>query len=490
MDPYVVVLAGFGAVVLLTAWLPMVLKELPLSLPIVCVGLGVVIFSLPAVPGVAPHPQEHLAITQRLTEFVVLIALMGAGLKLDRALAWVTCALTWRLLGIAMPLTIALLAVLGHALLGLGAAAAILLGAALAPTDPVLASDVQVGPPGEGLEDEVRFTLTSEAGLNDGLAFPFVNLAIALALAGQTGEPWLVKWLTVDVLWKLSAGLVAGWIVGRVLGWLTFRLPNRARLSRTGDGFVALGITCLAYGLTEMIHGYGFLAVFVAALGLRSAERNSKYHEKLHDFTEQLERLTMMMLLVLFGGADRRRRAFPGRQLRGRGLRAACGVSRASVERLDQPSRPRPAPRREGGHQLLRHPGTGLGLLPRLRPRPCQVRAAGPALVDDRADRADLDPAPWHDRDSGHALSRPAAPEARRCRWKPCVRQTWRRFLRPSPRSLESRPCLTPPPAAARRSRGRPERDRGCGAGRSRKPRRPPASSPRRAGAAGRRGAR
>ncbi len=303
MDPYVVVLAGFGAVVLLTAWLPMVLKELPLSLPIVCVGLGVVIFSVPAVPGVAPHPQEHLAITQRLTEFVVLIALMGAGLKLDRALAWVTCALTWRLLGIAMPLTIALLAVLGHALLGLGAAAAILLGASLAPTDPVLASDVQVGPPGEGLEDEVRFTLTSEAGLNDGLAFPFVNLAIALALAGQTGEPWLVKWLTVDVLWKLSAGLVAGWIVGRVLGWLTFRLPNRARLSRTGDGFVALGITCLAYGLTEMIHGYGFLAVFVAALGLRSAERNSKYHEKLHDFTEQLERLTMMMLLVLFGGA-------------------------------------------------------------------------------------------------------------------------------------------------------------------------------------------
>ena len=303
MDPYVVVLAGFGAVVLLTAWLPMVLKELPLSLPIVCVGLGVVIFSLPAVPGVAPHPQEHLAITQRLTEFVVLIALMGAGLKLDRALAWVTCALTWRLLGIAMPLTIALLAVLGHALLGLGAAAAILLGAALAPTDPVLASDVQVGPPGEGLEDEVRFTLTSEAGLNDGLAFPFVNLAIALALAGQTGEPWLVKWLTVDVLWKLSAGLVAGWIVGRVLGWLTFRLPNRARLSRTGDGFVALGITCLAYGLTEMIHGYGFLAVFVAALGLRSAERNRTYHETLHDFTEQLERLTMMMLLVLFGGA-------------------------------------------------------------------------------------------------------------------------------------------------------------------------------------------
>jgi NhaP-type Na+/H+ or K+/H+ antiporter len=303
MDPYIVVLAGFGAVVLLTAWLPMILKELPLSLPIVCVAIGMAIFSIPEIPGIAPHPQEHLTLTQRLTEFVVLIALMGAGLKLDRALAWATCALTWRLLGIAMPLTIAALAILGHALLGLGVAAAILLAAALAPTDPVLASDVQVGPPGEGLEDEVRFTLTSEAGLNDGLAFPFVNFAIAIALANQTGEPWLFKWLTIDVLWKLGAGLAAGWIIGRVLGWLTFRLPNRAKLSRTGDGFVALGITCLAYGLTEMIHGYGFLAVFVAALGLRAAERHSDYHEKLHDFTEQLERLTMMMLLVLFGGS-------------------------------------------------------------------------------------------------------------------------------------------------------------------------------------------
>jgi NhaP-type Na+/H+ or K+/H+ antiporter len=303
MSAYIVVMTGFGVLVLLTAWLPMLLKELPLSLPIFCVGLGALIFSLPQVPGIGPHPQEHLALTEHLTEFIVIIALMGAGLKLDRPLAWATCMLTWRLLGVAMPLTIAALAILAYALLGLGIATAILLAAALAPTDPVLASDVQVGPPGEGLEDEVRFTLTSEAGLNDGLAFPFVNLAIALAVASQTGEPWLFHWLSVDVVWKLGAGLVVGWVVGRLLGWLTFRLPNRAKLSRTGDGFVALGITCLAYGLTEMAHGYGFLAVFVAALGLRSVERNNKYHEKLHDFVEQLERLSMMMLLVLFGGA-------------------------------------------------------------------------------------------------------------------------------------------------------------------------------------------
>ncbi len=303
MDPYIVVLAGFGAVVLLTAWLPMVLKELPLSLPIFCVGLGALVFALPETPGVMPHPREHLAIVERLSELVVIISLMGAGLKIDRVLGWRAWRITWRLLGLAMPVTIALLALLANVLLGLGAAAALLLAAALAPTDPVLASDIQVGPPDSGEEDETRFALTSEAGLNDGLAFPFVNAAVAIAVASRTGEPWFAHWLTVDVLWKLGAGIVVGYLVGRALGWLLFKIPNRAKLSRTGDGFVALGITCLAYGLTEMAHGYGFLAVFVAALALRSAERSNEFHEKLHQFAEELERLLMMMLLVAFGGA-------------------------------------------------------------------------------------------------------------------------------------------------------------------------------------------
>ena len=95
--------------------------------------------------------------------------------------------MAWRLLGLTMPLTILAIALLGWSILGLGLASALLLGAALAPTDPVLASDVQVGPPHEGMEDEVRFALTAEAGLNDGLSFPFVYLAIALALSQASG---------------------------------------------------------------------------------------------------------------------------------------------------------------------------------------------------------------------------------------------------------------------------------------------------------------
>jgi len=263
--------------------------------------MGALIFAWPETPGIAPRPQDYLVLTERLTEFVVIIALMGAGLKLDRPLAFATSGLTWRLLAVAMPLTIVALALLGYALLGLSAAAAMLLGASLAPTDPVLASDVQVGPPGKGLEDEVRFTLTAEAGLNDGLAFPFINLALAMALAAH--DQWFRDWLLIDVGWKLTIGAAIGFFTGRLLGWLIFHLPNRAKLSRTGDGFVALGVTCLSYGVTEMAHGYGFLAVFVAALGIRAAERNHSYHEKLHDFIEQLERLFMMALLVVFGGA-------------------------------------------------------------------------------------------------------------------------------------------------------------------------------------------
>jgi sodium/hydrogen antiporter len=301
MDPYLLLLVGTGTLTLLVAWLPMVLRELPLSLPMFCVAFGFVAFGLSS--GDTPHPMAYPEVTERLAEFVVIVALTGAGLKLDRPFGWRTWSMTWRLLAFAMPLSILGVALLGGWLLGLGVAAALLLGAALAPTDPVLAADVQVGPPRSGEEDEVRFTLTAEAGLNDGLAFPFVNLAVALAANGGLAGPWLAHWAVEDVLWKLAAGAGVGWAVGRALGWLTFRVPNRAGLSRTGEGFVALGITFLAYGLTELAQGYGFLAVFVAALAVRAAERQHAYHERLHDFADQTERLLMMALLVLFGGA-------------------------------------------------------------------------------------------------------------------------------------------------------------------------------------------
>ncbi|WP_084044527.1 sodium/hydrogen antiporter (plasmid) [Ensifer sp. WSM1721] len=302
MERYHIALGLFGIVVLLTAWIPMAFRRLPLSLPIFCIAIGILAGQSIFNPISQLAGFDSRLVIERMTEFTLIVALMGAGLKIDRRLGLLSWALTWRLLGIAMPAGIALMAVGAHWMLGLGAASAILLAASLAPTDPVLASDVQVGPPQTGTEDEVRFTLTSEAGLNDGLSFPFVYLAIAIALAPDEPD-WFTNWLLIDVLWRLFAAVATGWLVGKLLGFATFRLPKKAALVRTGDGFVALGITCLAYSLTELAHGYGFVAVFVAALSFRTVERHHEFHKELHNFSEQIERLLMMVLLVCFGAA-------------------------------------------------------------------------------------------------------------------------------------------------------------------------------------------
>ena len=287
---------------LLVSWAPAGLKRLPLTLAIVCVALGVLIFSS-GVLAFDPDPRTWDTVTERLTEAVVIISLMGCGLKLDRKLGWKSWGVTWRLLAVAMPLTIAAVAWLGVVGLGFALPMALLLGAAMAPTDPVLASDVQVGPPGSGDDDEVRFGLTSEAGLNDALAFPFVHLAILASLGGLASSQALLDWGLVKVGWKVLAGAGVGWAVGAAFGWLLFREEDDRALSRMGDGLIALAATFVAYAAAELAHGYGFLAVFVAAVTIRNWERDHDFHAEMHDVSDQLERLLIMLLLVLFGGA-------------------------------------------------------------------------------------------------------------------------------------------------------------------------------------------
>lgn len=303
MDTYDVALAGAGIAILGAAIVPRVLSERPLSFPAVYVALGMLVFALPL--GLdPPDPIAQTELTERLCELMVIVALTAAGLKIDREIGWRSWRVTWRLLALAMPLTIGATALLGWWALGLTPAAAMLLGAVIAPTDPVLASDVQVGPPGEEGEDEdeVRFALTSEAGLNDGLAFPFTNAAIA-ALGAAGLSDWFGGWVLDDLLLKVAIGVAVGFLMGRALAWVAFRWPTDTRLAKSSEGFVALALTLLPYGLAELAHGYGFLAVFVAALTLRDHERGHEYHEVLHDFIESVERLLMAVLLVLLGGA-------------------------------------------------------------------------------------------------------------------------------------------------------------------------------------------
>jgi sodium/hydrogen antiporter len=165
---------------------------------------------------------------------------------------------------------------------------------------------VQVGEPTdeEDSEDEVRFSLTSEAGLNDGLAFPFVYAAVAMASLGAAPQAWVGRWLLVDVLFRIGVGVIGGIGIGWCLGRLFFRSRFDAlRLARHSEGFLALAATFLAYGVVELVGGYGFLAVFLAARAIRAAERTHEYHQVLHDFSEQIERLLTVLLLLLLGGA-------------------------------------------------------------------------------------------------------------------------------------------------------------------------------------------
>jgi NhaP-type Na+/H+ or K+/H+ antiporter len=277
IDGVGLVYATVGLAALAAALLPRLLGRIPISMPMVFLAVGLVSFGLvDSLP--APDPREHEVFATHLTEACVIISLMGAGLALNRVVGWRSWITTWRLLGIAMPLCMLALGLLGWSVLGLSAAASVLLAAALAPTDPVLASEVQVAEPGadpdQPDEDEARFALTSEAGLNDGLAFPFTYAAIALSLAAAGSTEWLGHWLALDVGWRVVAGLGMGLATGWLLRKLFFAAPSRNfRLAEHAEGFVALAATFLAYGVTELVEGYGFVAVFVCACTIRAGER-------------------------------------------------------------------------------------------------------------------------------------------------------------------------------------------------------------------------
>jgi sodium/hydrogen antiporter len=250
---------------------------------------------------------QHALPTEILAEVAVLISLFAVGLRLQPNwnAGW-RAAL--RLAGVGMAVTTLLAATAAWAILGLSVAAALLLAAVLSPTDPVLASEVQVKEPGD--RDAVRLALTAEGGLNDGTAFPAVMLALGLFGVHTLGEfGW--RWLAVDVLWAGSAALLLGWACGYGTGWLLHRLRRTAHLPRNEE-FLVLGVIAVTYGATLLIHAYGFVAVFVAALALAHAERAQGVQRSQEDvthssnliyFTGQCERLLEMAVVVLVGVA-------------------------------------------------------------------------------------------------------------------------------------------------------------------------------------------
>ena len=246
-----------------------VLKRLPLTAAIFYLAAGALLGPWGA--GLLRiDALNHASALERLTEIAVIISLFTAGLKLrlpasDRR--WRTATL---LAIVAMALTIACVAAFAAALFAMPLGVALLLGAVLAPTDPVLASDVHVAD--EHDAEPVRFSLTGEAGLNDGTAFPFVMLGLGIMGSHELGAyGW--RWLTIDVIWAVAAGLGVGALCGAGIGRLVLYLRRVHREAVGLDEFLALGLIALSYGLALLVHAYGFLAVFAAGLSVRRIER-------------------------------------------------------------------------------------------------------------------------------------------------------------------------------------------------------------------------
>lgn len=259
-----------GALLTTAALSGTLLKRLPLSITMFYLAAGYALG-----PGglgmIAIDPLKHTVLLERLAEVAVLISLFAVGLKLGLPLSNSAWHLPLRLAVISMMLTITLITVIGLAL-GLPLGAAILLGAILAPTDPVLASDVQVVEVND--RDRLRFSLSGEGALNDGAAFPFVMLGLGILGLHDLGGGW--RWLAIDVVWAIAGGLLIGGALGTIIGRLVVYLRSHHKESIGLDEFLALGLIGLTYGLAVVSHTYGFLAVFAAGLALQRVGKTTQ----------------------------------------------------------------------------------------------------------------------------------------------------------------------------------------------------------------------
>jgi NhaP-type Na+/H+ or K+/H+ antiporter len=260
-------------------------------------AVGAVALSLLDVRALDPVRDHKLV--ERVTELALVVAVFAAGLTVEREVRRRSLISIAVLLLAVMPLTIALVAVFGGVAMGLSLGAAVVLGAMLAPTDPVLAGDVGLGPPGDTPQGEPRLSLHTEAGVNDGLAAPFVLLGILIG--SRDGTPWIGEWLWADVLYALAVAVAVGAAMGAGAAWLVTRARKRGLISRSLDGFAALAVVLVVYGTAEAVGSYGFLALFVAGLMFRRHAFEHEVQHGVHRGADTAGTFLELLVLLLLG---------------------------------------------------------------------------------------------------------------------------------------------------------------------------------------------
>lgn len=257
-----------GGLLLFMALATTTLKPLPLTSALIYLAVGLLVG--PTILNVFHfNPLKQSALLEVLTEVAVLISLFSAGVKMPAPFN----VKRWRapilLATVSMTASVAMVAAFCYYLFDLPLGAGILLGAILAPTDPVLATDVQIRHPGDN--DQLRFTLTCEAGMNDGSAFPFVMLGMGLLGLHEVGDTGM-RWVMQDVLWATLAGIGLGVLSGVLLARMIWKIRGQHQSRELMDDFLGLGLIGVVYGLSVLINAWGFLAVFFAAVALHHTE--------------------------------------------------------------------------------------------------------------------------------------------------------------------------------------------------------------------------
>lgn len=295
-----VALAALGAVAALSHE-----RNGPFSASLVYLAMGAVAALVLRKLGIDPlHLITGHDTVEVLTDVTIAVAVFATGLRLRRAPArrWRTLAL---LLVVTMPLTTAAIALYGAVAMNLPLAAAIVLGAALAPTDPVLAGDVGLGPPGDSeRQPRARAALTAEAGANDGAAMPLLVLGLALAEhGGRAGGGTLARWLALDLVYAVGIALAWGAAAGWALAAAFAAARRRDLLDEGFEAWAAVATALLLFAVAELVGGYGFLAAFAGGMAFRRHEYDSERNRAFHDGAGRAETVLELAVLLLLGSA-------------------------------------------------------------------------------------------------------------------------------------------------------------------------------------------